>query len=266
MKKIMIERLVNLIRRVPQNVSVKLKRKRLSFEIKVPNYQLHTVNISEYGSGSISFILEKEGDGELFVVAKSPEAYGPDKGVMSPLFRAQVASEADGVYMITQVNSLLTKKLSILKLVGLALLAWLGYLFVSAYIDIVSGKGLDIESSALSSIDAPRLAVPVATVDLRPRSPIPVTVEPIVESTPTRLSAAPAPDSAQLQAMSPDDIAKQIYSAAEAARKQGMRDNAPAMSSDVAVGLEAFGLAPSVDAGQFAGPGCDPKLAFQVAE
>jgi len=38
------------------------------------------------------------------------------------------------------------------------------------------------------------------------------------------------------------------------------------MSSDVATGLEAFGLAPSIDAGQSVGPGCDPKLAFQVAE
>ncbi|HCL3851354.1 TPA: hypothetical protein N2B26_006312, partial [Pseudomonas aeruginosa] len=83
---------------------------------------------------------------------------------------------------------------------------------------------------------------------------------------PAHLQAAPVADAAQLQAMSPDDIAKQIYNAAEAARKQGMRDNAPAMSSDVATGLESFGLAPSIDAGQSVGPGCDPKLAFQVAE
>ena len=153
-----------------------------------------------------------------------------------------------------------------MKLLGFALLAWLGYLFVSAYIDIVSGKGRDIEPAALSSLDAARPAVPVATPDLRPSVSIPVTVHPIEESAPARLPTAPVTDSAQLQAMSPDDIAKQIYNAAEAARKQGMRDNAPAMSSDVATGLEAFGLAPSVDAGQSVGPGCDPKLAFQVAE
>ncbi|EOG4609753.1 TPA: hypothetical protein ACRNLW_005057 [Pseudomonas aeruginosa] len=262
MKKVMIERLANLIRRAPKNVSVKRKRKRLSFEIKAPAYQLHTLNLSDYGDGSLSFILEKEADGNLFVVAKSPETYGPDKGAMTSLFRAQVASETDGVYMITQVNSLLTKKFSILKLVGVALLAWLGYLFVSAYIDIVSGKGRDIEPSALSSLDAVRPAVPVA----QPRAPIPMTVHPVEESIPAHLQAAPVADAAQLQAMSPDDIAKQIYNAAEAARKQGMRDNAPAMSSDVATGLESFGLAPSIDAGQSVGPGCDPKLAFQVAE
>lgn len=263
MKKVMIERLVNLIRCAPKNVSVNRKRKRLSFEIKLPAYQLHTLNLSDYGPDSLSFILEKEADGNLFVVAKAPETYGPDKGVMNSLFRAQVASESDGVYMITQVNSLLTKKLSVVKLVGFALLAWLGYLFVSAYIDIVSGKGGNIEPSALSSLDAAHPAVQVADT----RAPIPVTVHPFDwENTPARLQADPVADADQLQAMSPDDIAKQIYNAAEAARKQGMRDNAPAMPSDVATGLEAFGLAPSIDAGQSVGPGCDPKLAFQVAE
>lgn len=263
MKKVMIERLAKLIRRTPQNVSVKRKRKRLSFEIKTPAYQLHTLNLSDYGDGSLSFILEKEADGSLFVVAKSPDTYGPDKGVTISLFKAQVASETDGVYLITQVNSILTKKLSVVKLVGLALLAWLGYLFVSAYIDIVSGKGGNIEPSSLSSLDAAHPAVQLADT----RAPIPVTVHPFNwENTPAGLEEGPVADANQLQAMSPDDIAKQIYNAAEAARKQGMRDNAPAMSSDVATGLEAFGLAPSIDAGQSVGPGCDPKLAFQVAE
>ncbi|HBO6994127.1 hypothetical protein JTL48_31865 [Pseudomonas aeruginosa] len=263
MKKVKIERLANFIRRVPKNVSVKRKRKRLSFEIKSPTYQLHTLNLSDYGDDTLSFILEKEADGNLFVVAKAPEKYGSDKGAMASLFKAQVASEADGVYLITQVNSLLIKKLSVMKLVGLALLAWLGYLFVSAYIDIVSGKGGSIEPSALSSLDAAHPAVREADS----RGPIPVTVHPFDwENTPARLQADPVADADQLQAMSPDDIAKQIYNAAETARKQGMRDNAPAMSSDVATGLEAFGLAPSIDAGQSVGPGCDPKLAFQVAE
>ncbi len=261
MKKVMIERLANFIRRAPKNVLVKRKRKRLSFEIKSPAYQLHTLNLSDYGDDTLSFILEKEADGNLFVVAKALEKYG--KGAMASLFKAQVASEADGVYMITQVNSLLTKKLSVMKLVGLALLAWLGYLFVSAYIDIVSGKGGNIEPSALSSLDAAPPAVRVADS----RAPIPVTVHPFDwQSTPDRLQAGPVANADLLQAMSPEDIAKQIYNAAETARKQGMRDNAPAMSSDVATGLEAFGLAPSIDAGQSVGPGCDPKLAFQVAE
>jgi|GEM_PF-7000914 len=262
MKKVMIERLANLIRRTPHNVSVARKRKRLSFEIKSPAYQLHTLNLSDYGDGSLSFILEKDEEGNLFVVARSPETYGPDKGVMISLFKAQVASETDGVYLITQVNRILTKKLSVVKLVGLALLAWLGYLFVSAYIDIVSGKGGNIEPS-LSSQDAAHPAVQLADT----RAPIPATVHPFNwESIPARIQAEPVADANQLQAMSPADIAKQIYNAAEAARKQGMRDNAPAMSSDVATGLEAFGLAPSIDAGQSVGPGCDPKLAFQVAE
>ncbi|EOZ2860104.1 hypothetical protein ACQQ32_006434 [Pseudomonas aeruginosa] len=253
MKKVMIERLANFIRRAPKNVSVKRKRTRLSFEIKSPAYQLHTLNLSDYGDGALSFILEKEADGNLFVVAKAPETYGPD-GVMASLFKAQVATESDGVYLITQVNSLLTKKLSVAKLVGLALLAWLGYLFVSAYIDIVSGNGSNIEPSALSSQDSAHPAIPV-------------TVHPFDwGSTPARLQADPVVDVEQPKAMSPDDIAKQIYNAAEAARKKGMRENAPAMSSDVATGLEAFGLAPSIDAGQSVGPGCDPKLAFQVAE
>ncbi|WP_357432360.1 hypothetical protein, partial [Micromonospora sp. NPDC049679] len=162
MKKVMIERLANFIRRAPKNVSVKRKRKRLSFEIKSPAYQLHTLNLSDYGDDTLSFILEKEADGNLFVVAKAPEKYGSDKGAMTSLFKAQVASETDGVYLITQVNSLLTKKLSVMKLVGLALLAWLGYLFVSAYIDVVSGKGGNIEPSALSSLDAAHPAVRVA--------------------------------------------------------------------------------------------------------
>ncbi|MCP1652274.1 hypothetical protein [Pseudomonas nitroreducens] len=263
MKKVMIERLANFIRRAPKNISVRRKRKRLSFEIKSPAYQLHTLTLSDYGDGALSFILEKEADGNLFVVAKAPETYGPDKGVMTSLFKAQVASESDGVYLITQVNRLLTKKLSVVKLVGLALLAWLGYLFVSAYIDIVSGKGGNIEPSALSSLDSAHPAVQVADT----RVPIPVTVHPFDwGSTPARLQADPVVDVEQPQAMSPDDIAKQIYDAAEAARKKGMRDNAPAMSSDVATGLESFGLAPSIDAGQSVGPGCDPKLAFQVAE
>ena len=263
MKTVMIERLANFIRRVQKNVSVKRKRKRLSFEVKSPAYQLHTLNLSDYGDGALSFILEKEADGNLFVVAKAPETYGPDKGVMTSLFKAQVASESDGIYMITQVNNLLTKKLSVAKLVGLALLAWLGYLFVSAYIDIVSGKGGNIEPSALSSLDSAHPAVQVAD----PRAPIPVAVHPFDwGSTPARLQADPVVEVEQPKALSPDDIAKQIYDAAEAARKKGMRDNAPAMSSDVATGLEAFGLAPSIDAGQSVGPGCDPKLAFQVAE
>ena len=149
MKKVMIERLANLIRRAPKNVSVKRKRKRLSFEIKTPAYQLHTLSLSDYGDGSLSFILEKEADGNLFVVAKSPQTYGPDKGDMTSLFRAQVASEAEGAYMITQVNSLLTKKISMLKLVGGALLAWLGYLFVSAYWEITSGQNSAVSPTAL---------------------------------------------------------------------------------------------------------------------
>lgn len=263
MKKVMIERFADFIRRVPKNVSVKRKRKRLSFEIKSPAYQLHTLNLSDYGDGALSFILEKEADGNLFVLAKAPDTSGPDKGVMISLFKAQVESESDGVYLMTQVNRLLTKKLSVAKLVGLALLAWLGYLFVSAYIDIVSGKGKgsNIEPSALSSLDSAHPAVQVAD----PRAPIPVTVQPFDwGSTPAREEARA--EMKQPQAMSPDDIAKQIYNAAEAARKKGMRDNAPAMSSDVATGLESFGLAPSIDAGQSVGPGCDPKLAFQVAE
>lgn len=59
MKKVMIERLANFIRRAPKNVSVKRKRKRLSFEIKSPAYQLHTLNLSDYGDDTLSFILEK---------------------------------------------------------------------------------------------------------------------------------------------------------------------------------------------------------------
>lgn len=73
MKKVKIERLANFIRRVPKNVSVKRKRKRLSFEIKSPTYQLHTLNLSDYGDDTLSFILEKEADGNLFVVAKAPK-------------------------------------------------------------------------------------------------------------------------------------------------------------------------------------------------
>src|SRR3546814_7640233 len=70
-----------------------------------------------------------------------------------------------------------------------------------SYIDIVSGKGRDIEPAALSSLDAARPAVPVATPDLRPSVSIPVTVHPIEESAPARLPTAPVTDSAQLQAM-----------------------------------------------------------------
>ncbi|EOG4614974.1 hypothetical protein ACLD9I_004621 [Pseudomonas aeruginosa] len=250
MKKMMIERLANFIRRAPTTVSVNLKRKRLSFEVKAPTYQLHTVNVPEYGAEAISFILEKEADGGLFVVAKSPEKYGSDKGVLNSLFRVQIASEADGVYLITEVNRLLSRKLSIVKVMGFALLAWLGYLFVSAYIDIVSGKGPDSESASLSSLPAPVPALPQR-------------VEQAQFAIPKASSAQSLPT---LSNMNPDSIAKQIFDAAEAARKKGMRDNAPVMSSDVATGLESFGLAPSIDAGQSVGPGCDPKLAFQVAE
>lgn len=263
MKKVMIECLAKFIRRAPKNVSVKRKRKRLSFEIKSPAYQLHTLNLSDYGDDARSFILEKEADGSLFVVAKAPEKYGSDKGDMTLLFKAHVASESDGVYLITQVNTLLTKKLSVMKMVGLALLAWLGYLFVSAYIEVVSGKGGNIEPSALSSVDTTNPAVRVAEGG----APIPVTVHPFDwQSTADRPQAGPVANVEPLKLMNPEDIAKQIYNAAEAARKQGMRDNAPAMSSDVSTGLEAFGLTPSIDAGQSVGPGCDPKLAFKVAE
>lgn len=245
--------------------TVTLKKKRLVVEIVKPVFQCHMLELKDYGLSAVTFVLEKEDEHFSVVAMTQNEHRRSDEPLYNELFRAKVASEGAGVHIIRDINKLLTKRLSLLKVFFGIVLAWLAWLFVSSYIDVIRAGNNATGTSALGSLEQQMMpASPSLGAEGLPKLP----GDAKSQIYPAARLAKPAESLPYATPIMPPetDVAKSIYDTAMAAQTKAFRDNAPAMPSDITSGLESFGLSPDIDSGQTVGPGCDPKLAFKVSE
>lgn len=163
----------------------------------------------------------------------------PDAG---PL--ATYDTEIEALAALATLNKVFTAN-AIWKWAFRLFLAWLVWLFVTSYMDVVQ------QQSSTSQMRPDLLGQAV-----RPAGPV-AEYMPAIPSEPEAFRAVPS-----VKAPDGSDLADYIFKQAKAAQAKGEKDALPPkVSVDNAKALESFGLK---GAAQAAGEGCDPDMAFKV--